>query len=163
MFYNVSFYYVAKWISSTWIPSFLDFFSPPFRSPESTEFPVLYSRFSLVIYFIHSSVFTAVQISQFISTLTSPPPLVTINLFSTSVSLFLLCRYFHLYHFSKFTCKWYYIIFVFLSYLLHSVWQSLGLSMSLQMTQFHSFIWLSDIPLYICSTLSLSTSLLMNI
>ena len=30
----------------------------PFRSPQSTEFPVLYSRFSLVIYFIHSSVYT---------------------------------------------------------------------------------------------------------
>ena len=27
----------------------------PFRSPESTEFPELHSRFSLVIYFIHST------------------------------------------------------------------------------------------------------------
>ena len=33
--------------------------------------------------------------------------------------------------------------------LLHSVWQSLGPSTSLQMTQFHSFLWLSNIPLYI--------------
>ena len=29
----------------------------PFRSPPSIEFPMLYSRFSLVIYFIHSSVY----------------------------------------------------------------------------------------------------------
>ena len=36
--------------------------------------------------------------------------------------------------------------------LLHSVWQSLGLFTSLQMTQFHSFLWLSDIPWHICTT-----------
>ena len=43
----------------------------PFRSPQSTEFPVLYSRSSLVIWFIHSikSVHMSVPISQFI-----PPP-----------------------------------------------------------------------------------------
>ena len=43
----------------------------PFRSPQSTEFPVLYSRFSLVTYFIHSinSVYMSVPISHFI-----PPP-----------------------------------------------------------------------------------------
>ena len=34
------------------------------------EFSVLYSRFSLVIYFIHSSVYTSMPISQF----TTPPP-----------------------------------------------------------------------------------------
>ena len=38
----------------------------PFRSPQSTEFPVLYSRFSLVIHFIHSSVYMSIPISQFI-------------------------------------------------------------------------------------------------
>ena len=45
---------------------------------------------------------------------------------------------------------------MFFSFWLHSVWQSLGPSMSLQMTQFHSFLWLSNIPLYICTTSSLS-------
>ena len=30
--------------------------------------------------------------------------------------------------------------------------QSLGPSKSLQMAQFHSFLWLSNIPLYICTT-----------
>ena len=42
----------------------------PYSSPESTEveFPVLYSRFSLVIYFQHSidSVYVSIPISQFI-------------------------------------------------------------------------------------------------
>ena len=50
-----------------------------------------------------------------------------------------------------------------LSDLLHSVWQSLGPSMSLQMIQFQSFQWLSNIPLYICTTSSLSIPLLIDI
>ena len=45
-----------------------------------------------------------------------------------------------------------------LSDLLHSVWQSLGPSTSLQITQFRFFLWLSNIPLYICATSSLSHS-----
>ena len=39
-----------------------------------------------------------------------------------------------------------------LSDLLHSLWQSLGPSISLQITQFRFFLWLSNIPLYICAT-----------
>ena len=45
---------------------------------------------------------------------------------------------------------------------LHSVWQSLGPSTSLQITRFHFFSqkrWLSNIPLYICATSSLSIHL----
>ena len=65
----------------------------------------LYSRFLLVIYFIHISVYMSIPISQFIP---PPPPhhhfppLVSIRLFSTSVSLFLPCKPVHLYHFSRF-------------------------------------------------------------
>ena len=43
-----------------------------------------------------------------------------------------------------------------LSDFLHSAWQSLDLSTTLQMAQFYSFLWLSNIPLYICTTSSLS-------
>ena len=43
------------------------------------------------------------------------------------------------------------------------LWQTLGSSTSLQITQFHSFSWLSNIPLYICTTSSLSTLLSMDI
>ena len=70
------------------------------------------------------------------------PPLVSIPLSSTSVSLFLLCKPVHLYHFSRFHI--YVLIYdvcFSLSDLLHSVWQSLGPSTSLQMTQFRSFLW----------------------
>ena len=85
------------------------------------------------------------------------PPLVSIHLFSTSVSLFLPCKEVHLYHFSRFHIYvLIYDICFSLSDLLHSVWQSLDPSTSLQMTQFHSFLWLSNIPLYIRTTTSLS-------
>ena len=49
-----------------------------------------------------------------------------------------------------------YSIYFSLSDLLHSVWQTLGPSTSLQITRFHFFSWLSNIPLYICATSSLS-------
>ena len=39
-----------------------------------------------------------------------------------------------------------------LSNLLYSGWRSLVPSMLLQMALFHSFLWLSSIPLYICTT-----------
>ena len=50
-----------------------------------------------------------------------------------------------------------------LSDLLHFVWQTLGSSTSLQMTQFFSFLWLSNIPMYICTTSYLSIQLSMDI
>ena len=50
-----------------------------------------------------------------------------------------------------------------LSDLLHSVGQTLGPSTSLQITQFRFFLWLSNIPLYICATSSLSIHLLMTL
>ena len=129
-------------------------------------FYFLYSRFLLVIHFIHISVYMSVTISQFIP---PPPPrrfppLVSICLFSTSVSQFLPCRPVHLYHFSRFHI---YVLIhdicFTLSDLLHSVWRSLDPSTSLQMTQFRSFFWLSNIPLYICTTSSLSIRLSMGI
>ena len=43
-----------------------------------------------------------------------------------------------------------------LSNLLYSVWQALGPSTSLQLTQIRSFLWLSNIPSFIHTTLSLS-------
>ena len=64
-------------------------------------------------------------------------PLVSIRLFSTSVSQFLPCKPVHLYHFSRFHIYvLIYDICFSLSDILHSVWQSLDPSTSLQMTQF---------------------------
>ena len=56
--------------------------------------PMLYSRFSLVIYFILSSVGMLIQISQFTIPLISTPGVQTIVFFffSMSVSLFLLYK-----------------------------------------------------------------------
>ena len=71
------------------------------------EFPVLYSRFSLVIYFIHITVYMSIPISLFIPP-PRPPHLVSIRLFSASVSLFLPCKQVHLYHFSRFQAKYYF-------------------------------------------------------
>ena len=50
----VSFYHTAKWISSmyTYIPSFLDFCSIYAITEQWVELPLIYSRFSLVIYFM---------------------------------------------------------------------------------------------------------------
>ena len=85
------------------------------------------------------------------------PPLVSIRLFCTAVSLFLPCKPVHLYHFSRFHIyALIYDICFSLSDLLHSVWQSLDASTSLQITQLHSIV-------YICTTPSLSIRLPMGI
>ena len=86
----------------------------------------LYNRLLLVIHFIHISVYISIPISQFI---TRPPPdtnhfppLVSVRLFSTSVSQFLPCKPVHLYHFSRFHIyALIYDICFSLSHLLHSV------------------------------------------
>ena len=67
---------------------------------------LLFYFFLLVINFIHISVYLSIPIAQFI-TPPSPrhrgfPPLVSIHLFYTSVSLFMPCKPVHLYHFSRF-------------------------------------------------------------
>ena len=130
-------------------------------------FIFLYSRFLLVIHFIHISVYMSIPISQFITTPPPPyhfPPLVSICLFSASMSQFLPCKPVHLYDFSRFhRYALIYDICFSLSDLHHSVWQSLDPTTSLQMNQFHSFIWLSNILLYICTTASLSIHLLRGI
>ena len=59
-------------------------------------------------------------------------------------------------------CVLAYGICFYLSDLLHSVWQTLGPCTSLQITQFCFFLRLSNIPLYICVTFSLSIHLLMD-
>ena len=95
-----------------------------------------------------------------------PPlsPLVSIRLFSTFVSQYLPCTLVDLYHFSRFHIYvLIYNICFSLSDLLHSVLQSLDPFTSLQMTQYHSFLWLSNLPLYICATSSLSIRLSMGI
>ena len=95
------------------------------KSLKNYLFIFLYSRFLLVIHFIHISVYMSIPISQFITPpppLRHFPPLVSIRLFSTCVSLFLPCKLVHLYHFSRFHIyALIYDICFSLSNLLHSV------------------------------------------
>ena len=94
------------------------------------DLSVLYRRFSWVIYFRPSSVYILAPIHP---TPLSPYPKGSVHLFSTSVSLFLLCKQVQLYHFPRFhTYALIYDICFSLSDLLNSVWQSLGPSASLQ-------------------------------
>ena len=132
------------------------------------EFYFLYCRFLLVIHFIHISVYMSIPISQFITP--QPPPTLPLSLLGVHIFVLYICvsisalqtsssvpfSRFHIYALI-------YDICFSLSDLLHSVWQSLDASTSLQMTQFRSFLWLSNIPLYICTTSSLSVRLSMGI
>ena len=100
-------------------PSF--WISFPFRSPQTTEQSSLYYTFcshQLPI------LYTVVYICQSQSPNSSHPrflPLVSVRLFSTCVSLFLLCKYVHLHHSSRFhICVLMYDICFSLSDLLHS-------------------------------------------
>ena len=82
-----------------------------------------------------------------------PSPLAITSLFSMSVSLFLFCRQIHLHHILDSTYKWYYIVFVFL--FLTSL--SMRISSCICVAAYGIvlfFLWLSSIPLYICTTSS---------
>ena len=147
----------------TYIPPFLDFLPVSVTTEHWVEFSELYSRFSLVIYFMHSinTLYMSVSISQFIPPL---PHLVSICLFSTSASLFLLCTYVHLYRVFRFHIHAFVDnIYFCLADLLQSVYQCLGPTTSLQMTQCCEILWLNIIPLYVRTASSLSTLLFMGI
>ena len=134
----------------------------PSRASQCTKLaiPVLYHRLPLAIYFKQSSVYMSMLPPQLVH---PPCPPMSTRLFSTSASPFLCCKYVHLHHFSRVHVHMLiYDICFSLSNLLHSVWQTLGPSTSLQMIQFHSFLWLSNILLYIHTTTSLSIYLSMH-
>ena len=90
-------------------------------------------------------------------------PLLSIRLFSTSVSQFLPCKLVHLYHFSRFHIyALIYDIFVFL--FLTSICMTVSRSIHVSTNDSISFLlWLGNIPLYICTTSSLSIHLSMGI
>ena len=104
----VIFCYTAQWISYTYTHPFLDSFPMQAIIKYWVEFSVLCSRFLLVIY---NSVYMSIPVSQFI-----PPSSLSslVILFSISVTLFLFCRWVHLYSTLSITCKWYHMMFVFL-------------------------------------------------
>ena len=124
--------------------------------------PCVILNFPLSVCVTHGSVYLSMLLSQCIPLLL--PPFVSTCPFSTSSSLFLSYKYVHLYCFSR--LHMYVLIsdtYFSLSDILHSVWRTLGPSTSLPMIPIHFFLWLSNIPLYICVTTSLSIHLLMSI
>ena len=105
--------------------------------------------FPLTICFTRSSVYKSMLLS--VCPTLSFPTMSTVCFF-TSASPFLPCKQVHQYRFHIYVTIQYFS----LSDLLHSMCQTLGSSTSLQMTQFCSFLWLSNIPSYACTTSSLS-------
>ena len=70
------------------------------KTEHGAELPALYSRLPLAICFTHGSVYMSIPIPQFIPH--HLPHRRSTRPFSTSVSLFLPCKWVHLYHFSRF-------------------------------------------------------------
>ena len=118
----------------------------------STAVAVLHSRALLSIHPVYDSLhLLMLQMLASAKLLLQPCPsshLATTSLFFMSVSLFLFCRYVHLCPVLDSTCKWYHMVFVFLTISSHSS------SVLLQNALFHSLLWLSDTPLYVGTTSS---------
>ena len=126
--------------------------------------PVLCGCFPLAMCFTFGSVYMSMPLSHFVPAYPSPSlypqvhSLLGLHLYSQLTPRIFMTLFFFRFHVYVLV---YGICFP-LSDLLHSVWQSLGPSTSLQLTQFRSFLWLSNIPLYICATSSLFIHLLMD-
>ena len=89
-----------------------------------------------------------------------PGQLVTISLFAISVIQFLFCKSVSYSQLLDSAYKQYHIfVFVWSEVSYFSAWQSLSLSMSLHMALFHHFLWLSNFPLCLCATSTLSVPL----
>ena len=126
------------------------------------DLPVLCSSFPLAICFAFGSVYMSMLLSHFVPAYPSLPPCPQVR--SLCLPLFLPCHQVQQYCFLRFHIyALAYGICFSLSDSLHSVGQTLGPSTSLQITQFHFFLWLSNILLYICATSSLSIHLSVEI
>ena len=80
-----------------------------------------------------------------------------------SDSPFLPCQSTLQYHFSRFHVCALNMIFIFLFLTYFSLYNRLQFHPPLKLTHMHSFLWLSNIPLCICTTTSLTIHLLMDI
>ena len=114
------------------------------------DFPVLCGCFPRAIYFTFGSVYMSMPLSHFVPAYTSLSPCLQVHslclhLYSCPAPRFFRTFFFFRFHIYVLA----YSICFSLSNLLHSVWQTLGPSTSLQITQFRFFLWLSNIPFYI--------------
>ena len=141
---------------------------PPYSTPlgghKARSWSPCAMRLLPTSYFTFGSVYMSMPLSHFVPAYPSPSPcpqvhsLVGLHFYSCLAPRFFMTIFFFRFHIYVLA----YGICFSLSDLLHSVWQTLGPSTSLQITQFHFFLWLSDIPLYICATSSLSIHLSMD-
>ena len=148
---NQSYAYVCPHIPSLLsLPPILPI--PPLQviAKHRADLPVLCGCFPLAIYFTFSSVYVSMLLSL-PPTFPLPRHPVSSRPFPMSVSLFLPCHQVYQYHFfflgSIYMCQHMVFVFLFLTYF--TLYD--GPSTSLQITQFHFFLWLSNIPLYICA------------
>ena len=131
---------------------------PPLQvvTKHRADLPVLCSCFPLAIYFTFGSVYMSMPLSHFVPAYPSPPSVLKsilyLCIFIPVLTLGSSEQFFFFFRFLIYVLA--YGICFSLSDLLHSVWQTLGPSTSLQITQFHFFLWLSNSPLYICATLN---------
>ena len=119
--------------------------------------------FPLATYFTFGSVCKSMPLSHFVPAYPSPSPCpqvhsLPLHLYSCPAPRFFRTIFFFRFHIYVLA----YSICFSPSDLLHSVGQTLGPPTSLQITQFHFFLWLSNIPLYICVTSSLSIHPMMD-
>ena len=126
--------------------------------------PVLCGCFPLPSYFTFGSVYMSMPISNFVPAYPSPSPCPQVHSLCLCLYSYPAPRFFRNFFFLDFIYIYIlaYDICFSLSDLLHSVWQTLCLSTLLQIIQFCFFLWLRIIPLYICSTSSLSIHLAMD-
>ena len=115
------------------------------------------------IYFTFGSVYMSMPLFHFVTGYPSPSPCPQVHslclcFYSCPAPRFIRNFFFSRFHIYVLA----YGICFSLSDLLYSVWQTLGPPTSLQIIQFRFFLWLSNIPLYICATSSLSIHLLMD-
>ena len=116
------------------------------------------------IYFTFGSVYMSMPLSHFVQSYTSPPCVLKSILYvCVFIPVVPLGSSEHFFFFRLHIYVLAYGIGFSLSDLLHSVWQTLGPPTSLQITQFHFFLWLSNIALYICATSSLSIHLSISV
>ena len=156
MLYSVSFCWATKWNSCmyTYIPFLLNLllpFSVPLpRSSRSTQLSSWCRIAASHWLFTHHSVHMSNLLSQFVSPRPLPfPTPCHVHISVLFSSLFLPCKQAHVTIFlhSRFMLCCTILVFVFLTDF--TLWHTLDLSTS-QMTQFFSFLWLSNIPSCMC-------------
>ena len=156
----VSFCCVTKWISYTYTyipispPSCVSLppsLSHPSRWSQSTKLISLcYVAASHYLFILHLVVYICQCHSLTSSQFTLPPSLCPqvhspcLRLYSCSAPMFFRTFFFF---FVPYLCIS--ILSLFFFFWLHSVWPTLGPSTSIQITQLHFYLWLSNIPLYI--------------